>query len=663
MDALLARYPHTYSNRSQGELSGPAHRTHSSGLAMRRPLDCRHGPTPLYIPSIDMIHLLFPSRVRLIFALPLCAFTLTGACVCQFEHFITAKKDKLMEGDRELRFISVNIPNLHYLEDYLPFAGTNPWRLPDEFEIRDALTTVKQIGGKVARIYVFSVRREDDSPHIIRHVEGPGEFNEEAFKTFDRVLQIANEVGIRLIIPFVDNWRWWGGPREYASFRNKARDDFWTDRQLIEDFEKTIDFVLSRTNTLTGVPYKEDKAILAWETGNELQAPFSWTKEIAAYIKSLDTNHLLVQGIASPELTEEALDDPHLDVLSTHHYRNPQTSLEWIVKNQQLARGKKPYFVGEYGIVPTEDIRILTDTIINQGLAGGLIWSLRFRNREGGFYHHYEYSNVGAYRWPGFANGETYDERIVLAILREKAWQIDGLTAPRIPVPTAPELLDIKNVSEISWRGSVGAGSYIVERRAAGESSWSVVGDAIDESRYQYRPLFSDETAEVGKQYFYRVKAKNDAGTSDVSNEVGPVKVTTQRFIDEMENFDHVFQKDGLLRLLTYQDIRRAKEDKSRLTGTEMSYIMYKVPSSTDTVSVDVLADDTSGSVRLFTSADGVTFARANTQKEVFSFGENDYRFFHAIRIRANSVPEGTLYVKIVLDGTVQIGRVEISSH
>ena len=72
-----------------------------------------------------------------------------------------------MDGDRVFRFISMNTPNLHYIEDYLPFDGSNPWRLPDEFEIRDALSAIKQIGGKVTRIYVISVRRPGDDSRIM----------------------------------------------------------------------------------------------------------------------------------------------------------------------------------------------------------------------------------------------------------------------------------------------------------------------------------------------------------------------------------------------------------------------------------------------------------------------------------------------------------------
>ena len=48
------------------------------------------------------------------------------------------------------------------------------------------------------------------------------------------------------------------------------------------------------TNSITGVPYRDDKAILAWQFGNEMHnASDAWLTEMAAYIKSLDKNHLV----------------------------------------------------------------------------------------------------------------------------------------------------------------------------------------------------------------------------------------------------------------------------------------------------------------------------------------------------------------------------------
>lgn len=583
-----------------------------------------------------------------------------ASCASGFDNFITVQKDKLKDGKNDFRFISFNIPNLHYAEDYLPFEKTNPWRLPDEFEIRDALTTIKQLGGKATRMYVLSVRSKNDAPEIIRHVEAPNQFNEDAFRTLDKVLQIANEVGVRVIIPLVDNWQWWGGPREYAAFREKEKDAFWTDTLLISDFKNTIDFVINRKNTYTGVLYKDDKAILAWETGNELDCPFEWTKEIAGYIKTLDTNHLLIQGIRGVDLTQEAIDEPNLDILTTHHYGDSKYSLEKIIANQQKAVGKKPYFIGEYGIIPTKDIQAITDTIINLNLAGGMLWSIRNRNREGGFYHHYEYNNFESYRGAGYSNGNMYDEKTVLDFVRQKAFQIDGQPVPPLPKPEKPLLLDIKNISEISWQGSAGASSYIVERKEE-TSDWSVVADSVDESKYQYRPLFSDETAELGKKYFYRIKAKNETGFSDYSNIVGPVEVTFKKVIDELEDLNKVYKQEGELQLLTFEDLRKAKEDRSRLSGKEGSSIIYRVPEATNEIKIDFFQAKESAVIQVLAGENIDSLIELKAEQKVYGFGNNEYGFFPAVRFSSDTLPLDIKFLKILINEGIQISRIEFT--
>jgi len=105
--------------------------------------------------------------------------------------FITVSGDQLVEGEAPFRFISFNIPNLHYVEDDMAFEETNPWRFPNEFEISDALEAVRRQGGTVVRFYTLSVRKAEDRPEIPRHVLGPGEFDEEAFRTLDRVMEVA----------------------------------------------------------------------------------------------------------------------------------------------------------------------------------------------------------------------------------------------------------------------------------------------------------------------------------------------------------------------------------------------------------------------------------------------------------------------------------------
>lgn len=50
---------------------------------------------------------------------------------------------------------------------------------------------------------------------------------------------------------------------------------FWIDPQVIADFKETIAFLVNRVNAHTGAPFKDDKAILGWETGNELEAGYA----------------------------------------------------------------------------------------------------------------------------------------------------------------------------------------------------------------------------------------------------------------------------------------------------------------------------------------------------------------------------------------------------
>lgn len=587
-------------------------------------------------------------------------FMLVQCASSQFTNFITRRDDKIFDGEKEFRFISFNIPNLHYIEDYLPIDSTNPWRLPDEYEIRDALSTIKMLGGKVARIYVLSVRKENDSTQIIRHIKSPGEFDEDAFRALDKVMQIANEIGVRIIIPFVDNWHWWGGPKEYAAFRGKIRDEFWSDSTLISDFKKTISFLINRKNYFTGVLYKEDKALLAWETGNELSAPYKWTSEIAAYIKSLDSNHLVIEGTFSKNLSQDALNDPNIDILSTHHYGNAKSSIAAIVENQKFARGKKPYVIGEYGLIPTVDIRAITDTIINNEVAGGMLWSLRFHNRDGGFYHHTENSGFASYRFPGFSNGEYYDEKAVLTLIREKAYQIDNQLMPPIPIPQAPELLETNDVTKISWRGSAGAESYIVERKEEYESDWKVIAENIDDAKYQYRPLFNDESAEIGKRYFYRIFAKNESGISASSNIIGPIDVNYKAIIDEFENYNYVFQKDGKLKLLTFENQRSAREDRSRLVAEDSSLIIYKTPNDIFRFQLGAFYSDSSAKLKIYISEDSESFEEFIPDKKIYSFPKNDYSFFDAVRMQGEIENRDIKFLKLEFGKGIQLSRIEI---
>jgi mannan endo-1,4-beta-mannosidase len=579
------------------------------------------------------------------------------------KNFITAKGDQLMDGDKVFRFLSWNIPNLQLIEDNVSFTELNPWRLPNEFELVDALSTVRQMGGTVVRTYVISVLRTNDSPNQPKHVLGPGKFNEEAFRSLDIAVKVANEQGIRLIIPLVDNWIWMGGRAEYAAWRGKDKDAFWSDPQIIDDFKKTVQFVVTRTNTLTGVRYCDDKAILCWETGNEIQCTVPWTREIAGYIKNLDHNHLVMDGFNASELRPESLTMPEVDIVTTHHYPGPKKPFDQLIReNWAKAKGKKPYVVGEFGFVGTGKMEAAMKAIRETGTAGGLLWSLRYRNRDGGFYWHSEPSGGNQYKafhWPGSPMGSAYDERELMTMVRDFAFEMRGLTPPPIPTPAKPTLLPIADPAAITWQGSVGASSYVVERAAKSDGPWETVGNNVDESFVQYRPLFADESAPAG-EWFYRVRAKNDSGISQPSNVVGPVKVTRATLVDELADFKKVNAQEGALEIRS-RDCRQAKEDAHRASGKGGSALTYRLPTDITGFQVFAFFPKDMADLKFWVSPDGKAYSEATAKKEIYFQGAGDYGYWKPVLYQGEAIRGEAKFLKIEFTGEAQIGRVEIS--
>ena len=579
------------------------------------------------------------------------------------QNFITARDGKLIDGEKEFRFLSLDTPNLLVVEDNVPFAGENPWRLPDKFEINDALETLQQLGGAVTRSYVITVARTNDSPGTPRHVLAPGVFNEAAFRTLDEVLAAANRTGIRLVIPLVDNWIWQGGRAEYAGFRGKSKDEFWTDPQLIADFEQTIHFILTRTNTITGVRYADDKAILCWETGNELASPAPWTREIAHYIKSLDTNHLVMDGFNTATLRPESLEIPDVDIVTTHHYPGNQKSFAELIRaNARQAQGRKPYIVGEFGFVSTAQMADAMQAILDTPCSGGMLWSLRFRNRDGGFYWHSEPGLGGnlykAFHWPASTIGNDYDEIALMALVRSNAFAIRGLAAPTVPVPAPPHLLPVANASSISWQGSVGANRYQVERAAKPDGNWQIIAANIDEAATQYRPQFADETAPAG-HWVYRVRARNESGVSQPSNVSGPVTVTADTLVDELTDFSKINSRAGDWKIAD-RNCRAAKEDAHRAAGGAGATLVYRLSDAVQSFRVFAFFPGAESDVKFSVSDDGRNFHDISALTEVYFHGAGEYGYWKPVLFHAENISGGK-YLKIELTGETQIGRVEIS--
>ena len=75
-----------------------------------------------------------------------------------FDHFVSRYGPTLRDGEKNFRFISVNVPNYFIVEDRAT-PGNSSWHRVTAFEQRDAARAVNRLGGQVLRTYCFSVGR------------------------------------------------------------------------------------------------------------------------------------------------------------------------------------------------------------------------------------------------------------------------------------------------------------------------------------------------------------------------------------------------------------------------------------------------------------------------------------------------------------------------
>lgn len=553
-----------------------------------------------------------------------------------FDDFITAEGSKLMDdGDEEFKFISYNAPGALFNEDE-PDENGSMGIFPSEFELRDVFETVNQVNGKVIRTYTLSILKEGLPDGTQRHIMGPNSFGEEAFESMDLMLKLANEYGVRVIVPFIDHWDYdMGGTGDFAAFRHKRAEEFYTDPVLMEDFKQVMDYVMNRVNTLTGVRYKDDPAILAWETGNELNLAPEWMTEVAAHYKSINSNQLLVSGNQMApghhyeNISEEALDDPNIDIVKSHYYLGNYVNN--IKSDLEKVDGQKPFFIGEFGFKPTNEVEAMLDEVIDSSVSGALIWSLRPHSQNGGFVQHSEMVVDGidyrAYHWPGMPSGDDFDTTSLMHVMRDKAYEIQGESTPELPAPKpAPHLFEADSVSSLRWRGSTGASSYTIERSENPETGdWIEVGTDVLDDVDPGSVMFADPMAETGTSYSYRVKGVNTSGETDYSNVIGPIEAA-------------YYLEDTLA-------------DDSQIYYATDQYVVYRTPSQILNFEVEA-RQSTDSQFSFYVSSDGLNFDEVD-----FDHGGEIYQ---AEDIKALNVD----YLKIVYPNedsdNGQINRVKI---
>eukprot|EP00884_Botryococcus_braunii_P022357 jgi/Botrbrau1/8805/Bobra.0330s0035.1 len=181
-------------------------------------------------------------------------------------------------------------------------ADPMPGRYTRHADVEGTLMTAQRLGLNALRTWAFA---DGDVWNALQPQLGV--FDERTFtQGLDYMVAIAPRYGLRLILTLTNFPPGYGGMEQYVRwFNGTSILDFYTNPAIVKAFKEYVKFVLTRVNALTGIPYAEDPAILAWDLCNEPQAPGddtgdilqAWIEDMAAYIKELDPNHLLTVGM------------------------------------------------------------------------------------------------------------------------------------------------------------------------------------------------------------------------------------------------------------------------------------------------------------------------------------------------------------------------------
>jgi mannan endo-1,4-beta-mannosidase len=110
------------------------------------------------------------------------------------------------------------------------------------------------------------------------------------------VVAAAEKRGLKLIIPFVNNWKDYGGMSAYLKYYGGLNNVDWYKSEACQtQYRKYINIVLGR--------YTNSTAIFAWELANEPRCQgcdtsvvTEWARKTSRYIKSQDPNHMVALG-------------------------------------------------------------------------------------------------------------------------------------------------------------------------------------------------------------------------------------------------------------------------------------------------------------------------------------------------------------------------------
>ena len=431
------------------------------------------------------------------------------------DEFVKRDGTRLIMGGENYRYSGPNIEWLG-IEAYGPDDSMGP-RYPSHLEVDDVLDTAKMMGARVIRSQTMG-----DSVGCDLCIEPrAGVFNPEAFQSIDYAIKAAHERGLRLIITLVgdcSNCKL-SGDGEYVLWKGQQDSkQFFTNPDIIAAFEDHIGALLNHKNAFTGIAYKDDSTILAWENcnvcglsvfgpdfTNNPEPYLRWIDTIGSYIKSIDKNHLYEDNSDFFLFDQRALDAKTTDIVTGEYYPHwdalfglgQNSTAATFSKHASMVTAKgKVYVANEFGWDITnwptrEDFETVLKTLESDSrISGDGFWALQAHADKFGWQPISAPTNSASYStwgesgqwWSLFYGGvntlinSAQEMQARAELLRTHAFAMAGIPVPPHPVPAPPEIT-FKGIGLVGWHGSPGAVVYSVQRRIGDSAQWETVCD------------------------------------------------------------------------------------------------------------------------------------------------------------------------------------------
>ncbi|WP_410496129.1 X2-like carbohydrate binding domain-containing protein [Cellulosilyticum sp. ST5] len=337
------------------------------------------------------------------------------------EGFVYAEGEKFYIDGEPFYFAGTNAYDLFTIGDSSSSSTIedicNKYMYPREIEAR--IKEMADNGVKVIRTWGFS----NESWHGFE--TAPGKYVEPQFMLFDYIMYCAKKYDVKVIITLENYWEAYGGINQKLQWAglsdgsHKDKAQFFTNDKCKQWYKNYAEHFINRTNYFTGVKYKDDPTIFAWDLMNEPRYQDvsttentqgitlrKWVDEMAGYIKSLDPNHMVSVGIEGHETRYGFGSDegnpfvyiqqsPYIDFCSAHPYpdeywasltpeQNADLMRTWIKDAHEVVG--KPFVVGEFNVHSSLAYdkyeaywRSVYDVIDEEGAAGGLFWEFNTR--------------------------------------------------------------------------------------------------------------------------------------------------------------------------------------------------------------------------------------------------------------------------------------------